>query len=71
MPLITPPAAGMYKTQFTDAKGLMTEAWQRFLALWFGQGTNGTIVIPKLTGPGLDGSITVENGLITSFTNPT
>lgn len=34
-------------------------------------GVSGTIALTKLTGGGSDGSITVVNGLITAFVNPT
>lgn len=34
-------------------------------------GVTGTIVIPKLTGGGANGSITVTKGIITAFANPT
>ena len=36
-----------------------------------GSGTSGTITLAKLTSGGTNGSITVVNGLITAFTNPT
>jgi hypothetical protein len=34
-------------------------------------GASGTITLAKLTGGGSNGSITVSNGIITAFTNPT
>lgn len=34
-------------------------------------GVSGTITIPKLTGGGTNGSITVTGGIITAFVNPT
>lgn len=37
----------------------------------FAAGVNGTINLAKLTGGGTNGSITVTNGLITGFVNPT
>lgn len=39
------------------------------IALQLSQGANGTITIPKITTS--TGSITVKNGLIVSFVNPT
>lgn len=35
------------------------------------QGASGTIVIPKLTGPGTNGAVTVVKGIITKIVNPT
>lgn len=34
-------------------------------------GVSGTITLAKLTGLGANGSITVQNGIITGFVNPT
>jgi hypothetical protein len=34
-------------------------------------GVSGTVTLAKLTGGGMNGSLTVQNGLITAIVNPT
>lgn len=54
--------------------GLATQPWYRFFVNLFNRintGASGTITLAKITGGGSNGSITVVNGLITSFTEPT
>lgn len=53
----------------TTQQGTQIAAIQATLA--HGVGVSGTITLAKLTGPGANGSITVLNGIITGFVNPT
>lgn len=61
-------------TPLVDKSGNVTLEWRRFFSQWFNQAslTATTIVIPKLTGGGSNGSVTVnENGIVTGFVQPT
>ena len=63
----------LYRTKFIDeSTGLMNRVWVRFFQqLATETGASGSITLAKLTSTGTNGSITVTNGVITAFTNPT
>lgn len=61
-------------TRPTDGQALV---WSTSKNQWIpttvnvGSGVTGAVTLLKLTGGGVNGSITFVNGLITAFTNPT
>ena len=46
-------------------------AWMQQYQELLARGFTGTVTLAKLTGLGANGSLTVENGIITSYTAPT
>ncbi len=63
----TLPAQGAGCKVNMSTAGIPTVVW------WEGSsnGVSGTVTIPKKTTEGHEGSITVVDGIITAFTNPT
>ena len=56
--------------RLVDPDGRVMPAWWAWLTGLTG-GYTGTVDLAKLTGAGTNGSLTVKNGIIISYTAPT
>ena len=78
-PITVAPTAKMFLTGYSSTNGQFSEAQPAFtdvsgnlaISQLPTSGVSGTVKLAPLTATGGQGAIIVQNGLITSFTNPT
>jgi hypothetical protein len=68
------PSVGLFNTKLAGSDGTMAAEWRKFWSAFFSQTSvqAHTIPLAKITGAGVNGSITFnENGVVTGYVDPT
>lgn len=67
----SPPHVSADEVDQNRKQSLLVLAWRRQLWTLLSKGVTGTVPLAKLTGAGVNGSLTFVNGVLTAKVDPT